>query len=107
MRSLLTIGFLILGATAANAALDDKSYDDAVNCKAVSLLAANANDDAAKAALKNIDAKIDASIAPNGRTRKQADADVEYSRYDYKDNGVPAADLAVKWSACAKRWATP
>jgi hypothetical protein len=107
MRVYLAACLLLLSAGAASAALDDKGYDDAVNCKAISLLSANAKDDASKAALKNIEAKIAASVTPNGRTRAQADADIEYSRYDYHDNGVPAAELASKWTACAARWAKP
>jgi hypothetical protein len=105
-RVLAAVALFVLAAAGAWAAPEGKTYDSAVSCKAFALLAKNAGDAKSLAVLKLIDAAIDQEIA-RGKTRAQADADVEYSRYDIKDNAVAQATIDGEWTACVARWSAP
>jgi hypothetical protein len=86
----------------ASAATNDRTYDTAVTCKALSLLASRATDPDSKAALKLIDAEI-ANEIEIGKTPEQAAADVEYARYEWRDT-MSQETIDVEWVACVKKW---
>jgi hypothetical protein len=95
----------LLLAGCAFASTDDRSYDDAVSCLALSKLAMTEKekqDEKVKAALKLMEAEVDTEIG-SGKTRSQADADIEYARFAYQDAWDEAAILA-EWKKCLKRW---
>ncbi len=92
-----------MAATASAALPPGRTYESAVVCKGLSLIAKNAADVRSKAALKLIDAEIEKEIA-RGKTRDQAAADVEYARYEYKDS-VDQAGIDAEWLNCLGRFA--
>lgn len=103
MRSILIGCTAVLLAASVFASTDDRSYDGAVHCKAISLLARNAGDAKSKAAIALIDAAIEKEIA-RGKTRDQAKADIEYARFEWADTTSDKAVFDAEWSKCLKTW---
>jgi hypothetical protein len=99
----IVIVFTASAVTALAALPPGRTYETAVVCKGLSLIAANAADGRSKAVLKLIDAEIEKEIA-RGKTRDQAAADVEYARYEYKDT-TDQAGIDAEWLKCLERWA--
>lgn len=99
----VTILFVALMTSAAPALEGQRDYNYAVECRAFSMLASGASDAKSLAALKLIDAAVEAEIA-HGKTRDQADADIEYSRHEFEEGFGDQAVFDAKWQACLKTW---
>jgi hypothetical protein len=105
VRTLLFSSVAVVAvAIGAFSAEGTKNYDTAVMCKAFSLLSSKAGDGRSTAAIAAIDAEIERDSAETGRTKDQAAADVEYSRYEWVDTKTEQAFLEAEWAECVKRW---
>ena len=102
--SLFTGVAVIAIAIGGFAAADKRNYDTAVICKAFSLLAKNASDEQSQSALTAIQSEIQRDSVETGRTAEQANADVEYSRFDWKDSNSDQTFFDTEWSKCVSIW---
>jgi hypothetical protein len=105
VRTLILSGAAVLAVgIGAMSAEGKRNYDTAVVCKAFSLLSKTVSDESSQSAIVAIDAEIERDSSEVGRSKEQAAADVEYSRYDMSDSMHDQALFDAEWAKCVSVW---